>query len=90
VFANRGDIGMSPFAKLHAISAVYFPEFETDIGELEIVARAYERWMIDAEGKWLRNEPDYADRFSEAFDPYWKQVVTVLGKLKEYAKREFQ
>src|SRR5260221_554200 len=35
----------SPSSKLHAISAIYFPEFQEKIQELERAGREYEKWM---------------------------------------------
>jgi hypothetical protein len=38
-------IGISPFAKLEAISAVYFPRFMKKIEALAVAAKNYQAWM---------------------------------------------
>jgi hypothetical protein len=44
-FGEDVKIGISPFAKLEAISAVYFPRFIKKIEALAAAAKNYQAWM---------------------------------------------
>ena len=82
---------MSPFARVHAISRVYFPEFESQIAALEVVARKYEMWMFHAAKNRLINDgAPSLEGLEEAYRPYAEKFRTLLNELGEFAKREFQ
>ena len=50
----QGEIKVSPFAKTHAISDIYFPQFEKVIVELGTAAKEYRTWMYEVAQKNLR------------------------------------
>jgi hypothetical protein len=39
------------FAKLKAIAMIYFPQFMTDLAELDVLSDPYELWMLEAAKK---------------------------------------
>ena len=45
VFGSEEKPPVSPFARVQAISNVYFSEFETQVEELKKLASEYEAWM---------------------------------------------
>jgi hypothetical protein len=94
LFSNRDELTPtlppSPLARLHAISAVHFPQFESKIQELEDVGRKYEMWMIEARQKWVKNEKDYTAGHNEAYKGFRVILVGLLSDFKNYAKDEFQ
>ena len=71
VFGEEEKLEPSPFAKVEAISAVYFPQFVEKIIELQKTARAYEVWMTEA---WQKRVHGKTDKLSEGvldvFNPY--------------------
>jgi hypothetical protein len=92
VFGEEGKLTPSPFAKMHAISTAYFPQFEDEIHELEIAVDQYELWMAKASQKRIAGEPpqSYAANFMDNYGPYLSKRHELLQALKEFAKREFQ
>jgi hypothetical protein len=47
----EGEISVSPFAKIHAVSFIYFPEFERAVEELRTASDKYGTWMLEAQAK---------------------------------------
>ena len=82
---------MTPFAKVHAISRVYFPAFESQITALEVVPGNYEKWMYRAAETRVKNSgmPSVVG-LQEAYGPYIEKFRELLKELGEFAKREFQ
>ena len=54
VLKFEGEIKLSPFAKIHAISDIYFPQFEKAVEDLATAARAYRKWMYEV----ARHKPE--------------------------------
>src|SRR5262249_38268139 len=57
-YGEDGELGVSPEAKIAAISAVYFPQFSGAIDQLVAAARSYELWMAEAGHLRLTNKFD--------------------------------
>ena len=82
---------MSPFAKLQSISAVYFPQFNELIVELDLAANRFPFWMLEAGKKRIAEDPAYLSAgFNEAYGPYAEKREALLRALKKFAHDEFQ
>ena len=90
VFGEERDLEMSPIAKVQAISAVYFPEFEEEIRALDIAADRYELWAMKATGKRLKKESGFADGGSDEYEPYMEKFYPLMNTLRKYSRKEFQ
>ncbi len=83
--------GVSPFAKVRAISAVYFPQFEQPIGKLETATAGYRGWMTAAALRSVSGMPDETPPgFVEALYPYTQARDNLLDALRNFAQSEFQ
>jgi hypothetical protein len=81
----------SPFARLQAISAVYFPQFADAVSELDVAATRYRAWMTDAGVKRLNNRvATMIEGHLEAYKPYQVKRDALLKSLTEFAAREFE
>jgi hypothetical protein len=70
---------VSPFAKLQAISLVYFPRFIQAIHELGEVTGTYSRWMRGAAQRRLDGDIDNVGvGFHEAREPYVEKREQLL------------
>jgi hypothetical protein len=82
---------VSPFAKVQAISAIYFPQFDPDVIELDKATSIYRMWMsnlgVSRVAGTMGNKPV---GFIESYHPYNVARETLLKKLKEFAHGEFQ
>jgi hypothetical protein len=78
----------SPFAKLHAISAVHFPEFDKKNVELEQAGRGYQSWIFAARKKRIAGDKDYAEGYSDAYGKFYKMFIAFRDDLKAYSGRE--
>jgi hypothetical protein len=89
VFGSQGEIAVSPFAKIHAISDTYFPELERGVGELWATGHTYETWMLDV----AQNRPQN-DALLAGHEPivslYVEKREALLTGLRNVARREFQ
>jgi hypothetical protein len=90
VFDQQGQLSMSPFARVQAISSVYFPEFAQEISELDLAAERYEAWILDARQKRLQDEQSYLDGAKEAYDSYFERFHSLQAELRAFARREFR
>ena len=88
-FGEKIDPGLSPLAKIHAIAAVYFPQFTQLISELNAPIARYRLWMAEAGQKRLAGNPTI-DGFQEAYGAYNNKRDELLKALTEFAGREFQ
>jgi hypothetical protein len=78
----------SPFAKLHAISAVHFPEFESKIRELEQAGRTYWVWIVAARKKIITGEQNYIAGYEDAYKAFYQVLRALRTDLTNYARRE--
>jgi hypothetical protein len=90
LFDEAGEPGVSPMAKIQAITSIYFPQFDKVVQELSRKSDEYEAWVFQAKSKQLRKEPGYADDAGEIYKPYIQKVHELLGQLRAYASREFK
>ena len=81
----------SPFAKLYAISAVYFRQFSGQVRVLEAASREYELWMTQRAGHRLAKELNKLNEgFNEAYDDFSKRQITLKSDLLDYAEKVFR
>jgi hypothetical protein len=78
----------SPFAKLHAIAVVYFPELESKVQELDRAGQAYVSWIYAARRKKLAGEKDFITGYKEAYEAFLKVVTPLRTELSSFAKKE--
>jgi hypothetical protein len=84
-------VEVSPFAKIQAISAVYFPTFDEKIRELDTAAGGYRVWIYGAAQKRVTKDvAGMNDGLAEAYRPYLGKREALLKALKEFAHTEFQ
>jgi hypothetical protein len=79
VYGQELVITVSPFAKLQAISLVYFPQFAGTISQFEARTLEYRLWMAEAAVK--RASGDIASinvGFQEAYRPFWEKRDQLL------------
>ncbi len=71
-FGIRPDVPVtvSPFAKVQAISAVYFPQFSGLVDELGVAATQYRVWIHTTEEKRVTKQDFTFDGFEEVLRPY--------------------
>jgi hypothetical protein len=84
-----GEITMSPFAKIRAISDTYFPEFEKAIEELRATGHTYGMWMLEV----VQNRPQkdaLLARHETIVGPYVEKRDALLAELRSVARRLFQ
>jgi hypothetical protein len=90
VLKFESEIKVSPFAKIHAISDIYFPQFEKAVEELAAAAKEYRKWMYEvAQHKPENNEELHAGHQKVA-TPYMQKQDALLAELRTFARREFQ
>jgi hypothetical protein len=90
-FGREFASAVSPFWKLHAISAVYFPEFEGEIVELDLATSQYRLWITEAGQRRLARQVDKInDGFKDAYTPYSQKRDELLKAIKEFAAKEFK
>jgi hypothetical protein len=78
---------VSPFSKVQSISAVYFPQFNDLIRELDRASGQYRIWISEAAGKRLSDDvAQLSSGFEEAITPYVQKREALLDALKEFAR----
>ncbi len=90
-FGKEGDVLVSPFAKLEAISAVHFPTFLKRMEDLSVVSRNYEAWMATA--GHMRTTGKVAEMntgLNAVYEPYVRRREELLEDLKKYAVENFK
>ena len=80
---------MSPFAKVHAISRVYFPEFEAQIAAVETASVEYEKWMYRAADSRVKGKVTI-EGMGEVYGAYFEKFWALQNELSEFAKKEFR
>jgi hypothetical protein len=82
---------VSPFAKLHSIAGVYFPQFGRLIGELDAYSSQYVSSIYMAAGTKVSKGPaGTMQGFNETYIPYMQKRDALLVALGEFAREEFQ
>jgi hypothetical protein len=70
---------VSPFAKIRAISAVYFPQFDGKIADLELATSEYRMWMSKAAAARVKNDLDGMNKgFMETMGHYTEKRNVLL------------
>jgi hypothetical protein len=90
VYGKDVPDAVSPFWKVHAISAAYFPQFDGAINELSLASGNYRLWMTKAGARRIGSESGKAnDGFTDVYAPYAEKRDALLKALKEFAAEEF-
>ena len=93
VFEATEPVGHSPFARVRAIGAAYFPIFRQRLYELDIAADKYELWAMQARrGKPAAGayEQKVIDEGNAIYGVYSKLLFTLLGDLDAQAAISFK
>lgn len=91
VFGDEAKPTMSPYAKVHAIASLYFPEFMDRIAGLNIEADKYELWMMQQGQKRLRKEIDgLGNGGIEASEPYRLSRIRLMNDLQKFGSEQFK
>lgn len=89
-FGDNIVLGPSPFAKVHAIAAAHFPQFNKSISQLNAPIQNYLLWMAQAGQKRLSGDlANLNAGLEEASVPYQKKLDELLNALTAFAEREF-
>jgi hypothetical protein len=90
-YGEEGIIGVSPFAKIQSISAVYFPQFQAQIHELDIAATHYTLWMVGAAKRRLSGNVAGMNEGSEQVTVnYVNKRTALLSAVTDFALTEFR
>lgn len=81
----RGARG-SPFAKIEASVAIYFPDMLDDVVALDALAITYQALMTQAGQRRLANEANFTSGFLDVFNPFWEARGKVMTQLRAKAK----
>jgi hypothetical protein len=83
-------LGPSPLAKVHAIAAAHFPQFNESISQLNAPISMYLLWMAKAGEKRLSGDlANINAGYQEAYVPYREKLYELLNALTAFAEREF-
>jgi hypothetical protein len=86
----EGEIKVSPFAKIQAISDIYFPQFESAVEELATAAREYRGWMYEVAKHKQENKEEVLAGHQKVVAPYMVKQNALLTELRIFARQEFQ
>jgi hypothetical protein len=82
---------VSPFAKVQATSAVYFPQFNDTVAALDVASLQYRVWIHAAARKRLDKQIGPPNEgLDEVYKPYLLKRETLLKDLKAFAAKELQ
>ncbi len=82
---------VSPFAKVQAISAVYFPNFAHLVTDLEQCTNKYVAWITAANlARVSGTLMQLPDGLSEVLNPYVATRDKLIAELSSFAHRNFQ
>jgi hypothetical protein len=88
---QQETLGISPAAKIEAISAVYFPMFQDKIKQLLFAVIRYEAWMAAAGMKRVEQKIEQVnDGLNEIYTLYITHRDELLDALREFARKEFK
>ena len=84
--------GLTPFAKLEAIAAVHFPQFDALIRRLEDEAAKYTVWMNQMRVNIIQGTlgKNPLDGYAAIIELYNTARNQLLQALREFAHKEFQ
>ena len=86
-----GESTVSPFAKIQAISAVYFPTFDPLIRELDHKTSPYRVWIETANFERVSGRlTKMPDRYMEVLTPYTDARDKLMDELKKFAHTHFK
>jgi hypothetical protein len=93
---NLPPNGPSPFAKIEAIVAIYFPSLTRRIAALDFGLIDFKFWTdvagiarLSAGPNWLSLPEFSVERFNEASQTYMKARMDLLSALSDFGKAEF-
>jgi hypothetical protein len=86
----ESEIKVSPFAKIQAISDVYFPQFEKAVDELGNAAREYRAWMYEVAQHKPETNAELNAGHKIAVAPYTAKQNALLAELRTFSRRNFQ
>jgi hypothetical protein len=86
----EGEIKVSPFAKIQAISDVYFPQFGKAVDELGAAAQEYRNWMYEVAQHMPETKAELFAGHKIAVAPYMAKQNALLAELKTFSRRNFQ
>jgi hypothetical protein len=88
--AATSEPTVSPFAKIQAIAAVYFPRFDPLIQELDKKTSAYILWIESTNFARISGKLDkLPDGLSEVMNPYIAALEKLRDELKKFAHSHF-
>jgi hypothetical protein len=91
VFGEQNSETLSPYAKIYALAAVYFPQFLVTVTALRVAARKYEMWMLMKMQKRLENKLlELNDGFTEAYADFNELQERLLNEFTAYADKVFK
>jgi hypothetical protein len=91
VFGEDKPETASPYAKVYAITAVYFPQFNDRVSELQRAALKFESWMFSKGKQRLANKMDkLGEGFEEAYAEFGDKHFELRKELLAYADKEFK
>jgi len=90
-YGDEQELPVSPFAKIEAVSAVYFPVFLTKISQMRMSSRIYEGWVAQAWEKRLAGKMgEINDGLEAVYRPYVEDRDDLLDELKKFGVENFQ
>ena len=90
VLEFEGEFTVSPFAKIHAISDIYFPQFEKAVEDLATAALAYRMWMYEVAQHKPENKEELLSGHQKVVTPYMEKQRELLAELRTFARQEFK
>lgn len=91
VFGHEMPEKPNPISKAIAITAIHFPQFNSEILELELMTNSYHQWMFSRARARLdgTKSGELTQGFSDAYKPFLEKFNVVVKRLKDYAEAEF-
>ncbi|GBF27265.1 hypothetical protein MnTg02_02315 [bacterium MnTg02] len=80
----------TPFAKIQAITLIYFPEHLEKVKELQNIANDYIVWIHNAAVKRLAKDNSIQEGFKDVYQTYAAAHHELLKDLSEFSKRVFK
>lgn len=88
---GQGEPTVSPFAKVQAISSVFFPKFALLVSDLEQCTNKYVGWIAAANVARVSGTlTKLPEGLTEVLNPYVKARDKLLEQLSTFAQRNFQ